>query len=259
MQIQVYNTACEAADQVARILTENIGSHQSPVLGLPTGGTPQQVYAKLVSNFRAGGSSWRHVRSFNLDEYVGLGRSDPASYASYMYSHLFRHVDCPAGQWHIPDGLSQDPVAEADLYESAIGDAGGMDVVFMGIGCNGHIGFNEPGTPHNSRCSCVLLENETIRANSRYFSSAEKVPTRAITMGIGTILSSRKLVLLATGADKASAVSLAVEGPISENLPASALQRHGEVTIILDRNAASLLGNGSDRKAEVALPGRTSV
>lgn len=242
MQIQVHDTAFEAADRVAKILLDHIRSHPRPTLGLPTGGTPLPVYAQLLSDFRAGRSSWRHVRSFNLDEYVGLGSDHPESYARYMHTNLFAHVDCPANQWRVPDGLAHDPEAEADAYESAIDEAGGIDIVFMGIGHNGHIGFNEPGAPHDSRCCCVVLEPETIQANSRFFSSVKNVPNKAITMGIGTILTSRKLVLLATGEGKAAAVSSAVEGPISQMVPASALQRHADVTIVLDRHAASLLG-----------------
>lgn len=241
MQIQVYDSAFEAADRVAKILLDHIRTHPRPTLGLPTGGTPLPVYEHLLSDFRADGSSWRHVRSFNLDEYVGLGPDHPESYARYMHTNLFAHVDCPANQWRVPNGLAHDPNAEAEAYESAIGEAGGIDIVFMGIGHNGHIGFNEPGAPHDSRCCCVVLEPETIQANSRFFGSAESVPTSAITMGIGTILTARKLVLLATGAGKAAAVSSAVEGPISEMVPASALQRHADVTIVLDRDAARLL------------------
>jgi glucosamine-6-phosphate deaminase len=251
MKIEIRPTAQDAAAFVHDILLERLRSAPASVLGLPTGGTPRRVYAALTASFRAGLSDWRSVVTFNLDEYRGLGREHPQSYAHYMRQELFDHVNCPAASIHIPDGLAPDPVAEAARYETAITAAGGIDLLLLGLGQNGHIGFNEPGSPHDSMTRLVTLAPNTIARNARYFPAGTAPPSEAITMGIGTILRARQLVLLVTGEAKADALLASIEGPVGDAMPGSALQRHDDVLIVADEAAASAL---PQRRAAVRSP-----
>lgn len=211
------------------------------MLGLPTGGTPIPVYARLVESFRAGRCSFKHATTFNLDEYIGLGAEHPASYAAYMRENLFDQVDCPVGQYHIPDGLAEDVEAECAAYENAIAASGGLDLVLLGLGQNAHIGFNEPGADFDARTRAVDLAASTVAANARYFEAGLQPPTRALSMGIGTIVEARKIIVMATGSIKAEAVRrMVIEAP-SSDVPASALQLAADVTIVLDPAAAAEL------------------
>ena len=224
------------------------------VLGLPTGSTPVEMYRRVVRACRRGGDRhcFAHAGTFNLDEYVGLPPGHPGSYRAYMERHLFAHVDLDARRTQLPDGAvagdavrdtTGDVAAESALarecarYEAAIGRAGGLDLTILGLGVNGHIAFNEPGSSFLSRTRVVALAPATRRANAPYF-PGEHVPRRAITMGIGTILESRRIVLLAVGEAKREAVERLRAGVVDEDFPASALHQHDDVTVLLDQAAA---------------------
>ncbi|MGE5653245.1 MAG: glucosamine-6-phosphate deaminase [Bacillota bacterium] len=241
MNIIVVNDYHEMSQQAARILAGQLHDQPRSVLGLATGGTPVGMYRELVRMHQQGSLSFSQASSFNLDEYVGLGADHPCSYRYFMAGHLFDQVNMPSDRVHIPNGLAMNLNAECQAYEAKIAVSGPIDLQVLGIGHNGHIGFNEPGTPFASRTHLVGLTERTIAANARYFSSAAEVPTRAISMGISTIMDARRILLLASGADKAEIIAAALYGSVSEAVPASILQRHPSVTCILDRAAASRL------------------
>ncbi len=223
------------------ILLRALRARPDVVLGLPTGRTPEGMYEHIVAECGREYRCFSSAQTFNLDEYVGIPPSHPGSYYSYMRHHLFDHVDIRDDNVHIPDGAAQNLEAECARYELEIAQAGGLDLTFLGLGRNGHIGFNEPGTPFDSRTRVVGLTESTRRANAPEFQDCP-VPTRAITIGIGTILDSKRIVLFASGTEKAGIVwRFASEDP-SESLPATALRSHPDVTVIVDRNAAAELG-----------------
>ncbi|HEY3364436.1 MAG TPA: glucosamine-6-phosphate deaminase [Symbiobacteriaceae bacterium] len=235
MKIEVMADYAALSERAAAIVAESIRRRPDAVLGLPTGSTPEGFYSALVRT----GVSFRKVQTFNLDEYIGLRKEHSQSYYSYMRTHLFDRVDLPPQSIHIPDGMTPDVAAECRAYEAGIRQAGGLDVVVLGLGLNGHIGFNEPGTPWTSRTRRVALTDATRQANARFFGSIGAVPREAITMGIGTILEARRVILLASGESKADIVRRTVAEAPSEAVPATALQRHENVTILLDRAAAA--------------------
>jgi len=241
MEVIVKASADAAAEYVHDLMVEQLRAFPASVLGLPTGGTPLPVYARLVESYRAGRVSFKQATTFNLDEYIGLGSEHAASYATYMRHHLFDLVDCPAEQRHIPDGLTLDIAAEAAGYDQAIAAAGGMDFLLLGLGRNAHIGFNEPGSDFASRTRAVDLDPSTIAANAQYFGQGANPPSRALSMGIATILEARRIVVLATGASKAWAVRCMVRDTPTTDVPGSALQLAGNVTVVLDGAAASEL------------------
>jgi glucosamine-6-phosphate deaminase len=221
----------------AELILKAIAAKPDLVLALPTGSTPLGLYEELVRRFREENRDFSGVTTFNLDEYLGLPQAHPNSYHTYMRRQFFDHVNIPASNIHIPDGSPEvDPDVESRLYEKAIQDAGGIDLLIMGIGANGHIAFNEPGSPLDSRTRAVQLTAETIQNARRYFSESDP-PSRAITIGIGTILEARRIVLLASGSHKADAVERALHGPVSESAPASALQLHANVIVIPEETA----------------------
>src|SRR5262245_34384499 len=208
-------------------------------VGLPTGSSPLGMYEELVRRYHAEHLDLSQVVTFNLDEYLGLANDDPMSYHAYMRQHFFDHVNVAPDHIHIPDGSPQaDAAAESQGYEDAIRAAGGIDLLIVGIAANGHIAFNEPGSAFDSRTRVVDLAAETIENARQYFGS-EPVPKRAITMGIATILDARRILLLASGAAKADAVERALHGPVSESVPASALQLHSHVVAVLDEAACA--------------------
>ncbi|MGG3790117.1 glucosamine-6-phosphate deaminase [Geobacillus thermodenitrificans] len=229
--------------QAARMIIQQVKEKPNAVLGLATGSTVLGVYRELVADHRQHGTSYQFVRTVNLDEYVGLGPDHPNSYRYYMNAHLFSNLDIPLDETHVPDGLAADLGEECRRYEQLIEGLGGVDLQLLGIGRNGHIGFNEPGTPFSSMTHVVELAASTREANARFFPSLDDVPHHAITMGIATILRSRRIVLLASGAEKASALARLFEGIVSPELPASALHLHPDVTIIADQEALSLIPN----------------
>jgi glucosamine-6-phosphate deaminase len=228
----------EAATHVAaRILANKIQKNPSAILGLATGSTPVQLYQELIKMKL----DWSSITSFNLDEYIGLGPEHPASYNHFMREHLFNHINIPKNRTHVPDGLAKDIPASCRQYEKQIQAAGGIDLQLLGIGVDGHIGFNEPTSSLTSRTRIKTLTESTCHANARFFNRKEDVPKHVITMGIGTILDSHHCLLLAFGKNKAHAIAEAVEGSITAMNPASALQLHRKTTICLDQAAASKL------------------
>lgn len=239
MRIIIKARADEAVDVCATFLAEAIRSTPDLVLGLATGGTMEPVYARLRAEHAAGRLSMARCRSFNLDEYVGLAGDHPQSYRHYMRRHLFDHVDIPPDATHLPDGAAPDPVAAARDYDALIAREGPVGLQLLGLGENGHIGFNEPSSSLASRSRVKTLTRGTVEANSRFFGPGETPPHLSITMGIGTIMEARRIVLLATGAAKAGAVTSMIEGPLSAHCPASILQMHPDATVILDEAAAT--------------------
>ena len=231
----------QAAQYVADLFTSAIQTNPGVVLGLATGGTPVDVYRILVQRYRDQQIDFSEATSFNLDEYVGLAADHPESYRFFMQEQLFNHVNFSEGRTHVPNGCASDLDRHASQYEDLIRECGGVDLQLLGIGTNGHIAFNEPGSPMDSRTRRVQLTEETIEANARFFDSIEQVPRSAITMGIGTILESKRIVLMATGAGKADAIAAAINGPIDSTNPASVLQQHEDVVFVLDQPAASHL------------------
>jgi glucosamine-6-phosphate deaminase len=239
----VLDNADAVADHAAAHIVQRLTDEPDLVLGLPTGETPRGIYARLVEACRRGEVSFANAASFNLDEYLGLPPDHPASYHTYMREMLFRHIDIDPARAHLPDGLATDTTAEGLRYEQAIVEAGGIDLMVLGIGSNGHIGFNEPGSPFDSRTRPVRLTEATRAANRRSFPAGETVPKSAITMGIATILDAREILLVATGAAKAEALAAALHGPLSPQCPASALRRHSAVTVVCDGAAAVASGD----------------
>ncbi len=241
MKILIHPDAARAADCVAGLLVARLRRQPDVVLGLATGGTMGQVYSRLIAVHRAGGVSFSQAQSFNLDEYVGLAPDHACSYWRYMREYLFDHVDMSPARAHLPKGDAADPEAEAARYEAAIVAAGDIGFQLLGLGANGHIGFNEPTSSLSSLTRIKTLTRSTRAANARFFDRADDVPRHAITMGIGTILRAEEVVLLACGAGKAQAAAAMIEGPLSAACPASALQWHRRVTVVLDEAAASRL------------------
>lgn len=199
------------------------------------------MYREIVKMYREGKFTFKDVTTFNLDEYYGLDRENPQSYYFYMMEHLFKHVDIDENNINIPNGRAENIEKECIEYEEKIEKAGGIDLQILGIGKNGHIGFNEPDVKFEAKTHLVRLDEDTIKANSRFFNSIDEVPTKAISMGIKTIMHARKIVLLASGKQKAEIIEKMVNGPITPDVPASILQLHPDVTLILDRESASQL------------------
>ena len=241
MEIIIQPTPEAATAIAARLIARLLKEKPDAVLGLATGATMEPVYAELVRRFRKGDVSFARVTTFNLDEYVGLSGQDPRSYRGTMDSQLFDLVDIDKARTFVPDGLAADTAAFASRYEAMIREAGGIDLQLLGIGRNGHIGFNEPGTSFASRTRVKTLTEATRRDNARFFASVDEVPRHCLTQGLGTIRDARALVLLAFGEAKADAVAGAVEGPVSASLPGSAIQLHPEVTVLVDEAAAAHL------------------
>jgi glucosamine-6-phosphate deaminase len=229
-----YRTLSQTA---AELVIKALHAKSNLSLGLPTGRTPLGMYEELVRKHREKHLDFSDLRTFNLDEYLGLPPDHPKAYHTYMRRHLFEHVNMSPANIHIPDGSPGiDADRESERYEKAIHDAGGLDLLIVGIGANGHIAFNEPGSAFDSRTRAVDLAPETI-ANAKQYFGSDSVPARAITMGIGTMLEARRILLLAAGPSKAHAVDRALRGPVSVDVPASALQLHPRVVAILDEAA----------------------
>jgi glucosamine-6-phosphate deaminase len=237
VRVEVFDTYAAMSQRAADLVTALIRRRPAAVLGLPTGSTPEGFYAALAHS----NADFRQVRTFNLDEYLGLPREHTQSYYQFMKQHLYDRVNLDPTKTHVPFGMAADPDAECVRYEEAIGAAGGIDIMFLGIGHNGHIGFNEPGTPWTSRTRREELDGRTRQANARFFGRIDAVPREALTMGIGTILEARHLVMLASGEGKAEIISRMVEGEPDVAVPATALQGHPNVTVLLDRGAAMAL------------------
>ena len=240
MTIQVFDSLSELGDRAGARIVAVIEGKPDPVIGLATGSSPVPVYEGWSRVARARGLSMEHVQCFALDEYCGLPHDHPESYHSVIKRDATEVIGLNPSLVRVPEGLG-DVAQNAVEYDEAISSAGGIDLQILGIGRNGHLGFNEPGSPFDSRTREIDLMPETISDNARFFDHITEVPTRAITQGLGTILDAREIVVVATGAAKAPAVAAALNGPLSLDLPASVLRNHAQVTWYLDADAASLL------------------
>ncbi len=227
--------------EAAKIVADRLRKKPDLVLGLATGSTPIGLYKALIDMHKREGLDFSRVTTFNLDEYVGLPPTHDQSYRYFMNENLFKHINVDPRFTHVPDGMANDIEAHCDWYEQRIRDAGGIDVQILGIGSNGHIAFNEPGSSLGSRTRIKTLTDRTVRDNARFFGSMDDVPRYAITMGIGTIMEAKEIVLLASGEGKANALKAACEGPITHMCPASVCQMHRKAFFLIDEAAASML------------------
>jgi glucosamine-6-phosphate deaminase len=241
MEVVIQRSGRSASAYAGRLVARLVKEKPSAVLGLATGETPLALYRELITLHQEEGLDFSRVTTFNLDEYLGLSPDHPASYHSFMQENLFRHINVPSSRVHIPDGLAKDLPAFCEHYEKAIRGAGGIDLQVLGIGTDGHIGFNEPGSSLASRTRIKTLTTRTREDNARFFQNIEEVPHHVITMGVGTIMGAKHIVALAFGEHKAAAVAAAVEGPITAMVPASILQMHPYVTFLMDEASASRL------------------
>jgi glucosamine-6-phosphate deaminase len=233
----------EVSEEAARLVADRLLKKPNFVLGLATGSTPLGLYDELIRLHQHEGLDFSKVTSFNLDEYLGLPPSHDQSYHYFMRTSLFDHINIDARNVYVPDGMTHDVDAFCDWYEAQIELAGGIDLQVLGIGANGHIAFNEPGSSLGSRTRIKTLTDRTVRDNARFFSSMEEVPRYALTMGVGTIMDARELLLLATGEGKADAIKAAVEGPVTAMVPASIIQIHRRAYVVIDEAAASKLSS----------------
>ncbi len=229
----------KTADEIKDLLTMK----PTAILGLATGSTPLPLYERLVQLFKGGQVDFSHASTYNLDEYVGLAPEHPCSYHYYMKENLFNHINLKKNHGHLPHGMADDMDVECSRYEENIVSDGGIDLQILGIGHNGHIGFNEPGTPFESRTHVIDLAPATIEANARFFTSASEVPRRAVSMGIKTIMQARRIILIVTGEDKAKILYQALYGPVTPDVPASILQLHPALLVCADPAATQFFPN----------------
>jgi glucosamine-6-phosphate deaminase len=241
MEIIVKDAVEEMSKCAARVVARTINAKPNSVLGLATGSTPLGLYRELVRLHKDEGLDFSQVTTFNLDEYVGLTQNHPQSYHYFMHENLFKHINIAKQNIYIPSGTTDNYAAFCQWYEHRIRECGGIDLQLLGIGTDGHIAFNEPSSSLGSRTRIKTLARQTIEDNARFFDALDQVPIYAITMGVGTILEARKIVVLANGKNKASAVASAIEGPVTSMVTASALQLHRDVLFIVDREAAGEL------------------
>lgn len=225
--------------KAANIISAQVILKPDCVLGLATGSTPIGMYDKLVERYNKGDLDFGDVTTVNLDEYKGLPKEDEQSYYYFMHSHLFDYVNINPDRTFLPDGMNEDPDAECERYEEVIRSVGGVDLQLLGMGHNGHIGFNEPGEEFAKGTHCVDLQPRTIEANKRFFASAEDVPRQAYSMGIQTIMKAKKILVIVSGEDKAEALKNSLFGPVTPHVPGSILQMHPDVTIVADEAALS--------------------
>lgn len=237
----IFSDISSIAEYVSTVLINKIKSKPEAVLGAATGGTMEPIYARFVEQARQQQLDVSKLTSFNLDEYIGLSPDHPKSYAAYMHKHLFGHLGFDASRNHLPDGQAQDLEGHCFEYSAKMQQHGGIDLQLLGVGSNGHIGFNEPGTAFDSRCHVVQLSERTRIDNSRFFAENAIVPASAITMGMQDIMDAREILLIATGESKAPVLAKYYENDVTEAIPFTILKRHPGVKIILDEAAASLL------------------
>lgn len=242
MDIKIYNNAEEIGCAAAQLYKELINSNPSAVLGLATGATPVPTYKKLIELYKNGEISFKDVTTFNLDEYCNLDKHDKNSYYTFMHENLFNYIDIKEENVNFLDGNAKDCDAESKRYAEAIRAAGGIDLQLLGIGTNGHIAFNEPADKFTDEAFKVTLTQSTINSNQKYFGDVP-MPRYAMTMGIGSIMRSKKILLIATGESKAKAIKAMVSGEITPQIPCSILNEHKDVVIMLDKAAASLIEN----------------
>ena len=239
MEVLIRDNADAGCILGAKIIARVVREKPDAVLGLATGRTPLRLYQELIRQHREAGLDFSRVTTFNLDEYVGLSATHDQSYRHFMRENLFRHINIDQKRTHVPDGIAADLHAECRSYEQRIIDAGGIDLQLLGLGRNGHIGFNEPTGSLRSRTWVKILSEQTLKDNSAVFGSFESMPKHALSMGIGTIIDARRILLLAFGPTKVRAVEHMVEGPLSAICPGSALQQHPRTTVILDESSAA--------------------
>jgi glucosamine-6-phosphate deaminase len=242
MRFIIVNDIDELSRVGASFVIDQIREKSNTVLGLATGSTPVGLYKCLIDEHKKG-LDFSKVITFNLDEYFGLSPDHPQSYRYFMGNNLFNHININKGNIHIPNGMCKNIEEECQRYDKAIAEAGGVDLQILGIGRNGHIGFNEPDDMLEVRTHLTGLTKDTIEANSRFFNTVEEVPKTALTMGLGTIMNSRKIILLASGADKAKVVSKIAKPYIDTDIPASVLQLHSNVIVIVDKEAAAYISH----------------
>lgn len=240
MNIHIYRNKKELDKAVSDILIEAIKDNPTITLGLATGSTPVGVYELLIKDHQTNHTDYSKVTSVNLDEYVKIGKTHPESYFSFMKKNLFDHINIDFNQVHLPDGESDDLNIACEAYNDVL-SLHIPDIQILGIGSNGHIGFNEPGTPFDVKTHIVTLAEKTRKDNARFFNALDEVPKEAITMGIKNIMDAKKIILMASGANKAEAIKQMLSGPITEQLPASILQNHPDVEVFIDKEAAKLI------------------
>ncbi len=241
MEIIVKKDYDKVSELAAKYMLDVIRNKKSAVLGLPTGSTPIGMYNIVVDEYKKNKISFNNIKTFNLDEYIGLSKININSYHHFMNKHLFSYTDIKEENINTPNGMTKDVLNECIDYENKIKAVGSVDILFLGIGQNGHIGFNEPADFFEPYTHKVTLKEKTVKSNARFFEKIEDVPTTAITMGIKTILSAKKIVMLAVGETKADAMEKMVNGKITPQLPASILQLHNDITVIADKNASRYL------------------
>lgn len=239
MEIIVAKDYQDMSEAAADIIAELVAEKPGCVLGLATGSTPEGLYAELVKRYEEEGLDFSRVATFNLDEYRGLPADHEQSYHYFMQKHLFSHVNVRPENTHVPNGANPDAEAACEAYEASIALAGGVDLQLLGLGHNGHIGFNEPADEFTKETNCVDLTESTINANSRLFNSADEVPRQAYTMGIGTIMAAKQILLVVSGEDKAQIVRDVFFGPVTPQVPASILQFHPNAIAVVDEAAFS--------------------
>ncbi|SHF23571.1 glucosamine-6-phosphate deaminase [Thermoanaerobacter uzonensis DSM 18761] len=241
----------EMSKKAAEIVKKQIKEKPNTVLGLATGSTPLGMYKHLIEVYKRGEIDFSNVITFNLDEYIGLSPDHPQSYHYFMFHNFFNHINIKKENVHIPNGIAEDLEEECRKYDEEIEKAGGIDLQILGIGVNGHIGFNEPEESIETKTHVVTLTEDTINANKRFFKSAEEVPRKAITMGLGSIMKAKKIVLLASGKNKAEAIKETIKGQLTTKVPATVLALHPDVTIIIDKEAASLIPDEDLKEIEI--------
>ena len=229
----------EMSRKAANILSAQVILKPDCVLGLATGSSPIGTYDQLVEGYEKGDLDFSEVKTVNLDEYIGLDHENDQSYYYFMHQHLFDRINIDPANTNVPNGMAEDIAAECERYEELIRSLGGVDIQLLGIGRNGHIGFNEPADSFDKMTHCVDLTESTIEANKRFFASADDVPRQAVSMGSGTIMKAKKILLIACGEDKADAVAKSFFGPVTPEVPASILQLHSDVVVIADTAALS--------------------
>ena len=243
MKVIVLNDALEISKEAAEIIVNQVNKKHGSVIGFATGASPVETYKRIIEAYEKGEVSLKYITTFNLDEYVGLDRENVNSYYWFMKENLFGKTDVDFGRVNFLSGLAEDTEAECKRYSAKIKECGGIDLQLLGIGTNGHIGFNEPGEKFADGPFAVKLTQSTIDSNRKYFEAVgDTMPRYALTMGIGDIMRAKKIILIATGASKAEAVKALVEGEVTAECPASILKLHSDVTVFLDKDSAALLG-----------------
>jgi glucosamine-6-phosphate deaminase len=252
MRVIIAKSYEEMSKIAAREIAKLLYIKPEAVLGLATGSTPEGVYKELIELNNQNKIDFSKAVTYNLDEYKGLSGNHPQSYRYFMNTKLFNHINIDKDKTHVPNGIAADIEKECCVYDEAIEKSGGIDLQLLGIGRNGHIGFNEPSDSLNLNTHLTDLTDDTIKANSRFFDSIDEVPTQALTMGLGGIMKAKKILLLASGEKKAEIIAKLVEEKISTRIPASILQVHSDVLVIIDKGAASLLKVGQNDNIEFA-------